>query len=232
MRVVVRGQPVAHLDVDPELALIRPSRHVLGEPDVTLRIRRVLEQLAVVVAIALGRLDLRRAFEIEHPLLAALVGREAPGRADREDQVVAWAVADRPEVGVEQALALVDVEHLVRLAVAVEDRLRHRLGRADDAHHDVVVEEQRDPAADRVAVRLDARRIDEAVVVIAVVGLLELEFRARPARSDASGSAASRDRAASAAGEALDAEQLLGVERPIRARCCVWRVGGMLPRAA
>ena len=50
---------------------------------------------------------------------------------------------------------------------------RHRLGRADDAHHDVAVVEERDPAADRVAVRLDPGRVDQAVVVIAVVGLLE-----------------------------------------------------------
>ena len=66
-----------------------------------------------------------------------------------------------------------DVEHLVGLAVAVEDRLGHRLGRADDAHHDVGVEEQRDAAGHRVAVRLDAGRIDQPVVVVAVVGLLE-----------------------------------------------------------
>ena len=69
-----------------------------------------------------------------------------------------------------------DVEQLVGLAVAVEDRLGHRLGRADDAHHDVAVEEQRDPAGDRVAVRLDAGRVDQAVVVVAVVGLLEADL--------------------------------------------------------
>ena len=173
MRVVVGRQPVAHLDVDAELALVGPGRDLVGEPDVALRVGRVLEQLAVVVAVALGRLDLRRALEVEHPLGAPRVGRQPPGRADRQDEVVAGAVADRPEVRVEQALALVDVEQLVGLAVAVEDGLGHRLGGADDAHHDVAVEEERDAPGDRVAVRLDAGRVDQPVVVVAVVGLLE-----------------------------------------------------------
>ena len=70
-----------------------------------------------------------------------------------------------------------DVEHLVGFAVAVEDVVRHRVGGPDDAHHDVAVEEQRDPAGDGVAVRLDARRVDQPVVVVAVVGLLEVEVR-------------------------------------------------------
>ena len=40
----------------------------------------MLEELAVVVAVALRRLDLRRAFEIEHPLRRASIGRaDAPG---------------------------------------------------------------------------------------------------------------------------------------------------------
>ena len=66
-----------------------------------------------------------------------------------------------------------DVEELVRLAVAVEDGLRHRFGRPHDAHDDVAVEEQWDAPGDRVAERWDARRVDESMVVIAVVRLLE-----------------------------------------------------------
>ena len=174
----------------------------------------MLEQLAVVVAVALGRLDLGRALEVEHPLGAARVGCQPPGRADREDQVVARAVADRPEVRVEQALALVDVEQLVGLAVAVEDGLGHRLGGADDAHHDVAVEEERDPPGHRVAVRLDPGRIDQPVMVVAVVGLLEGDRRDRldPVGPRRRGHVVEQR---AAAGEALDAEQLLGIERAV-----------------
>jgi hypothetical protein len=40
----------------------------------------------------------------------------------------------------------VDEQELVRLAVPVEGTRGHRVGRPDDAHHDVVVEEERDPS--------------------------------------------------------------------------------------
>ncbi len=228
---MVGGQPVAHLHVDDEVALVRPRRDLAGEPDVALRVRRVLEQLPVVVAVALGRLDLGRALEVEHPLVDAGVRLESPGRADRQDEVVARSVGDRPEDRVEQARALVDEQHLVRLAVAVEDAVRHRRRRADDTHHDVVVEEQRDAAGDGVAVRRDARRIDEAVVVIAVVGLLERgSSRDRldlvgPRRRD---EVVEQRRATR---EPLDPEQLLGVERAVgRAMLGVARVRDVAAR--
>ena len=66
-----------------------------------------------------------------------------------------------------------DVEELVRLAIPVEEVVRHGGSGTDHAHDHVVVEEQGHPAGDRVAVRLDAGRVDQAVVVVAVVGLLE-----------------------------------------------------------
>ena len=186
----------------------------------------MLEQLAVVVAVALGRLDLRRAFEIQHPLRAPVIRDEPPGRPDRQDEVVAGAVADRSEDRVEQAAAFVDVQQLVGFAVAIEDGLGHRLGRADDAHHDVAVVEERDPAADRIAVRLDPGRVDQAMVVVAVVGFLEADLSA--GRLDPVGPRRRRDvvEQRRAAGEALDAEQLLGVERAVgRAmlRVALWR---------
>ena len=74
---------------------------------------RVLEQLAVIVAVALGRLDLRRAVEVQHPLGRAGVRLQPPGRADGQDQVVTRAVRERPEVRVEQTRPLVDVQDLV-----------------------------------------------------------------------------------------------------------------------
>ena len=59
-----------------------------------------------------------------------------------------------------------DVEELVRLAIPVEEVVRHGGSGTDHAHDHVVVEEQRHPAGDRVAVRLDAGRVDQAVVVV------------------------------------------------------------------
>ena len=71
---------------------------------VPLRVRRVLEQLAVVVAVPLRRLDLRRCLEVQHPLLAARIRVEAPCRADREDEVSALRlVALAAEGGEEEA---------------------------------------------------------------------------------------------------------------------------------
>ena len=111
---------------------------------------RVLEQLAVVVAVALGRLELGRALEEQHPLPDARVGIEAPRRPDRQHQVVARVVGEVAEVRPEHARALVDEQHLVVLAVAVEGVGRHRRRGQDHAHHDVGVVEQRDAPADRV----------------------------------------------------------------------------------
>ena len=53
------------------------ARDVLGSVEVALGIRRVLEELAVVVPVALRRLDLRRRLEVQHPL--ALSPRPDPG---------------------------------------------------------------------------------------------------------------------------------------------------------
>ena len=65
----------------------------VGRMDVALRVRRVLEQLAVVVAVPLGRLDLGRRLEVQDPLGGTLVRVEPPRRPDRQDEVVARAVA-------------------------------------------------------------------------------------------------------------------------------------------
>ena len=188
---------------------------LVGRVEVALRVRRVLEELAVVVPVALRRLDLRRRLEVQHPLLRARVRLEPPGRPDRQDEVVAGSVAQRPEDRVADAGALVDEEHLVGDAVAVEPALGHRLGRPDDAEDHVVVEVQRDPAADRVAARLDAAGLRQAVAMEVVVGRLELDA---PDRLDLVGPRR-RDEVVEErrpAGEALDPEQLLGVERAVR----------------
>ena len=140
----------------------------------------VLEQLAVVVPVALRRLDLGRALQVEHPLDRAGVGLEAPGRADRQDEVVARAVADRPEDRVAGALALVDEQHLVGLAVAIERRrpASGSAGRTTPMTMSVLKKSGMRPvtASPRGSI---AGGVDQAMVVVAVVGLLEADLAHR-----------------------------------------------------
>jgi hypothetical protein len=117
--VVVGGDPPALLDLDNEITGLVVRLHLGRRPNVALAVRRVLEHLAVFVAIPLGRLDVRRALEPQHPLLVT-AGKDAIGGADGDDEVVARPVLDWTEDGLKRPAPFVDVEHLVHLAVAVE----------------------------------------------------------------------------------------------------------------
>jgi hypothetical protein len=212
--VVVGGDPVGRADVDDEVAVLVVRRHLVRGVEVALGVRGVLQQLAVVVAIALGRLDLRRRLEVQDPLLRRRVRVEPPRRPDRQHEVVAGAVSERTEDRVANAFALVNVEHLVGDAVPVERPGRHGLGRPHDTEHDVVVEVERDPAGDCVTLRRHRSRLRQPVAVEAVVrrdeldpgdGLDPVGLRRRRQVVE--------DRAA--AGETLDAEQLLGVQAAV-----------------
>jgi hypothetical protein len=68
MLEVVGRDPIRRADVDHELASLVVRRHVVRGLEVALRVRRVLEELAVVVPIALRRLDLGRRLEVQDPL--------------------------------------------------------------------------------------------------------------------------------------------------------------------
>ena len=174
----------------------------------------MLEELAEVVAIALRRHDRRRRLHPQHPLVA---GRrpQAVRRPDRQDEVVARAVVDRPEDRLERARAGVDEVHLVRLAVAVEPL--HRLGRQHDAEGDVRVVEERHATGDPVPGRLQVLRVDQPMPMRArsLVGRL-LE---RDVAHLLDGVRLGRRRVvieeARPPAEALDAEQLLRVEAAI-----------------
>src|SRR3989442_15618769 len=86
--------------------------------DVALAERRVLQQLAVAVAIAVRRLDLARRVEA-HPELLDVVGQlPRVRRPARDDDVVLLAERHAPEDRAQHAAAAVDVEDLVALAVA------------------------------------------------------------------------------------------------------------------
>ena len=226
---VVGRVPSTRPDDDRPVALVRARLAELGDADVALRVRRMLQQLAVVVAVPLGRLDLGRALEVQHPLGDARVGVQPPGRPDRQHEVVAGVVGEVAEVRPQQARALVDVQQLVALAVAVEGVGRHRARRQDHAQDHVRVVEQRDPAGDGVAGGRQPGRVDELVVVRAVVRGLDGHRAQRLDPGDAGGRHdVVQERAAT--GEALDAEQLLGVQ--VAGRVAVLDVAGVRHAAA
>ena len=107
--------------------------------EVALAERRVLEQLPVAVAVAVGGLDLARGVEAEPDLVARLV-RVHPhpvGRAARDHDVVVRAVGNVAEDRLDRAGSAVDEEDLVALAVAVEALAL--LGRLGDRDLDVAV---------------------------------------------------------------------------------------------
>ncbi len=181
--------------------------------EVALRERRVLQQLPVAVAVAVGRLDLAGRVEAHPVLLGAVL--ELPGvrRPARDHDVVLLAERHAAEHRSQHAAAAVDVDDLVALAVAVEAvELRRRLA---DRHLDVAVEHQQPAAGDRVAARLDRVRVGQPVHVRVGHPLLahdrrEIADRVEPARRVQ----VVEDRLV--AREALVAEDLLGQERRIR----------------
>ncbi len=205
-------QPVAHAQRDRPLAGL-VDRLERGRPmEVALRVRRVLEQLAVAVAVAVRGLDLARGVEAHPVLLGALRRLPAVGRPARDHDVVLLAVGDGAEHRPHDARAAVDVDDLVALAVAVE--AVHRLRRLADRGLDVAVPHQQAPPGDRVAPRRDRAGVGQPVHVGVGHPLLALD---RPERPDpvepAGGVQVVEDRLVAA--EALVAEDLLDEQAPI-----------------
>ena len=97
--------------------------------DVAVRVRRALEQLAVLVAVARGDRDQPRRLEDEMPLLA--LGDEAVRRAAGDHHVVAVAVGQVAERRLQRSRALVHEDALVVLAVA-EEVVHRRAGRQSE----------------------------------------------------------------------------------------------------
>src|ERR1700728_1119210 len=109
----------------------------------------MLEQLSVAIAVALRRLDLPRGLERQPQLL--VVGAEAIGRPARDHDVVALAVGQGAERGLELAGAAVQEAPLLPPAVAEEALLL--LPGAADPDLDVVVVHQRAAPEHRIAAR-------------------------------------------------------------------------------
>ena len=116
----------------------------------------MLEQLAVLAQVALGRRDVAVGLDADgaQRVLGRALRDPAVGRGPRDDDVVALADLERAEDGLDPGPAALDVDALVADAVAVP--------RARGAGHGirqphVAVAEQQPPAGDHVGVLDDLR---------------------------------------------------------------------------
>src|SRR6266851_4291796 len=129
--------------------------------DVAVVIRRALEHLPVLVAVAHRDLDQARCLEDEVALHSLRL--EAVGGAARDDDVVAVLVRDVAEDRLERAGARVHEHNLVALAVAKE--VVHALCRTAKGDLDIVIPHQRLAAGDLVALGIDVVRLEVSVCV-------------------------------------------------------------------
>src|SRR3954470_15857358 len=158
----VRLVTAAHAHLHRELALLAVRVQLGRRMDVAVVVRRALEHLAVLVAIAARDLDQAGRLEDEVALLLA-PGTEPVGRAARDDDVVALLVRHVAEDGLERARPFVHEHDLVALAVAEE--VVHLLLRAAEGDLDVVVPHQHAPTGDLVSLRVDVVRLEVAMRV-------------------------------------------------------------------
>ncbi len=108
-----------------------------------------------------------------------------------------------------------DIEQLVRLAVPVEAPVGHRPGGTNDTHDHVAVEVERDPTIDHVARLRHVAGLGQSMAMKAVVGGLD-DHLAHGLDEVRLGRRHKVVEEGVAAYEALDPEELLGVERAVR----------------
>ena len=152
--------PRRHAHLEFARLVVRLER--VGGPDVAFGPGRALEELPAAIAVPRGRLDVPAGrLDDEHPLVAARVGKQPPEHAGRQHQVVAGPVAQRAELALHDARALVHEEQLVAVGAAAPPR--HRLDGPDDRDAEVGVGQQRHPAPDGIARRGQPRRGQQPV---------------------------------------------------------------------
>ena len=106
---------VADAHLDDELAALAVRAQLRRRVDVAVVVRRVLHQLAVLVAVALRDRD--QPGRLEHEVALLALRAEAVRRPARDDDVVARRVRQVAEDRLERARALVHEDDLVALAV-------------------------------------------------------------------------------------------------------------------
>src|SRR5688572_13734884 len=161
MAVDVSGDGAAGLDADLELSLLVARLELPGRPQVPLAVRGVLEELTVVVQVPARRLDVPVRLDHEHALLRPPPGKDARQGPRRKDQVIPGAVRERAELGLEDALPLVDEDGLVAVREPVP--VLHGLPGPRHRDYDVRIRHEGDPAPHRVPVRLQRAGAHEAM---------------------------------------------------------------------
>ena len=208
------------LDVDLGL-LVGARADVLGEErtvrlaQVALAVGGVLEELAVLAEIALGRRDVAVRLDAVRPqrLVAGDLGEPPVRRRPRDDDVVALADVEGAEDRLDAGSAALDVDALVADPVAVPGARRARDG-IRDAH--VTVAEDESATGDDVGA-LDRGGVEE-VMELEVPGRQRMVRRRRLVRDPPHGGADRRRRdvavveQGAVGAEALLAHQLLVVE--------------------
>ena len=141
VRIDVARNLSSGLDAHLELALLVVGRQPLGRTDVALRVGGAFEKLAILIDIALGRLDMSaHTLDDEHALADVPVREKAPDDARWNDEIIARAVRERAELRLDRAGSLVHEEHLVPVRVAVP--VAHGLRGAHHREHNVLVPHQ------------------------------------------------------------------------------------------
>ena len=135
-------------DTDFKLALFVEKERRFGPADVAFAERAVLEKLAQIRAVPFRDLDGAGRIDDEHPVLVG-VERHLPGDPAGDADIIERFEGELAEIGLQHALAFVDEQHLVVLAVAVE--IVHLFGGPAEGDLYIVVVEHHNPAAHRVA---------------------------------------------------------------------------------
>ncbi len=141
--------------------------------EVALAVGAVLQELAHVVAVPLGRPKLGRRLHHQQPRLDVTVEAPPVDQRARDVDVVALDELDVAEHGVERPLAVVDVDQLVVRRVLVERVLRHRVRRDAHRHDDVGVAHDGHAAGQPVAAGLDLGPEKVAVGQERLLGVLD-----------------------------------------------------------
>ncbi len=157
---LVRRDLVARLDPHLVLPLLGEGLQPLRLPDVPLRERRVLQELPVLVPVALRRLDRRGRLDDQVALRPGL-RVEHVRRPTRDYDVIPGPVVQLPEDRLDPPRSLVDEIEVVALPIAIE--VRHLLVRHRDRHRDVRVVEQDDPPTHRIPALLQILRLEMMV---------------------------------------------------------------------
>src|SRR5687767_6052745 len=176
--------------------------------EVALAIGRVLQHLTVTIAIALRRFDMRKSVDDEHALRHRIHSYSI-NRSAWNNDVVARPVGQVAVHGFHSAAAIVHKHDLI--AIGVFEEVTHLLRGDDVAPFDVAVSQQNGAARYRVTARLQLTAFHVPMVQRLVLHVLRFDaalvFELRDARRQIDVVGHAHD-----AAEAVDADELLGVE--------------------